>query len=196
GTITVWDDRRLVGGEDWDREIKNEIGTAELVVLLLSADFLASSYIYGSEMRIAYQRFKEGSIEILPIVVGECQWGSTWLADLNVALNGRLVRGRRSDDKWWNQLLGIILQKVSALRSFRVTEREFEVIERFADDIRSDYTTRNEGARTMHSARVYFDAAELYTRLQEEIQNIRTAVSSIASPIGQRLKSRLELLER
>jgi GTPase SAR1 family protein len=196
GTVIVWTDRRLVGGERWDQEIKREIGTAELIVFLLSADFLASNYIYGVEMRIARERWEEGAVEILPIVVGECLWDSTWLSDLNVVFNGRLVRGRRSDDKWWTQFIRIILQRVKSLRPSQVSEREFAPIERYAEDIRGDYATRKEGVRPMPIAKVQLAHTELYARLQETVQSIRAAVSAVAlSPVGQDLRSRLDLLE-
>jgi ribosome biogenesis GTPase A len=196
GIIKIWDDRCLVGGEDWDYEIRQEIQAAELIVLLLSADFLESKYIDGVEMSIARERWDEGTVEILPVVVGPCQWRRTWLANLNVALNGRLVRGRRADDRWWNQFVDIILEKAGSIRPSRATDKEFGPITQYVQDIRRDYVTRTERTNKMQVPDGDFSESEFFPRLQAVLQETSTAVAAIAfSEVGHGLSARLRSLE-
>ncbi len=45
GLIATWHDRKLLAGEEWDAKIKDELKTADVILMLLSPDFLATDYI-------------------------------------------------------------------------------------------------------------------------------------------------------
>ena len=47
---SFWHDRRILPGQEWDREIDKHLESADIVLVLLSPDFLASDYAYGREM--------------------------------------------------------------------------------------------------------------------------------------------------
>ena len=51
GLIDVWHDRDICAGAEWEREISEQISTAQIVLLLVSPDFMASDYCYGNEMQ-------------------------------------------------------------------------------------------------------------------------------------------------
>jgi hypothetical protein len=76
-TDDLWDDTRLKPGVDWRREISAAIASAKVAVLLVSADFLASDFITGSELPplLATAR-KEGAL-ILPVVISPCRFAET-----------------------------------------------------------------------------------------------------------------------
>src|SRR5262245_7821804 len=42
--ITGWDDRDISGGSDWRSEIHQHLEAADIVLLLVSSDFLASDF--------------------------------------------------------------------------------------------------------------------------------------------------------
>jgi len=44
GLIEAWHDRRISAGEDWAGSISGEMERADIVLLLVSADFIASRY--------------------------------------------------------------------------------------------------------------------------------------------------------
>ena len=50
GLITVWADYRLGPGQEWKKEIAQNLESAQLIILLISASFLASSFIYENEL--------------------------------------------------------------------------------------------------------------------------------------------------
>ena len=74
GLINVWNDRRIEPGKDFSREIDSHIETAEIILLLISPDFIASDYCYEIEMNRAIQRHKDGSTVILPVILRPCNW--------------------------------------------------------------------------------------------------------------------------
>ena len=59
--IHVWHDRRIEPGADWKKEIDKNLEEADIVLLLISADFMASQYCTGIEMKRALDRQGIGS---------------------------------------------------------------------------------------------------------------------------------------
>jgi tetratricopeptide (TPR) repeat protein len=69
GLISPWHDRLIVPGADWAKTIDAHLETASVILLLVSADFLASDYCYGIEMKRALERHEAGEARVLPILV-------------------------------------------------------------------------------------------------------------------------------
>ena len=51
GHIAHWYDRKIGAGKEWANEIDEHLNTADIILLLVSPDFLASEYCYGIEMK-------------------------------------------------------------------------------------------------------------------------------------------------
>ena len=56
GTIQGWSDRAITGGQEWARQIDSNLEAADIVLLLVSADFIASDYCYDKEMARALEK--------------------------------------------------------------------------------------------------------------------------------------------
>ena len=69
-----WDDRKIQPGEDWDKSIKRELEDADVVLLLLSTEALASHYIQTVEMKRALEREAAGECVVVPIILEHCAW--------------------------------------------------------------------------------------------------------------------------
>ena len=69
GLLAPWHDRRIVAGEDWAQRIDENLRTAELVLLLVSKDFIESDYIMGTELGAAMARHAQHATVVVPIVV-------------------------------------------------------------------------------------------------------------------------------
>jgi hypothetical protein len=74
GIIDVWHDRRIVPGEAINEAIATELERADLILLLVSPDFLASDYCYDREMRRALERHAAGGAQVLPVILRPCDW--------------------------------------------------------------------------------------------------------------------------
>jgi hypothetical protein len=72
--ISVWHDRRLLAGDDIDKGISTELEAADIILLLVSPDFLASEYCYSTEMGRALERHNEGSARVIPVILRPCEW--------------------------------------------------------------------------------------------------------------------------
>jgi len=91
--ITIWHDRKIMPGQEWDQEIGEKLETADIILLLVSPDFLASDYAYGREMQRALERHKSGSAKVVPIILRPCDWHDSPLGVLQAFLaKGALCR--------------------------------------------------------------------------------------------------------
>jgi CheY-like chemotaxis protein len=69
GVIRSWHDRAIVAGSKWGDAIDHHLRTADLVLLLVSKDFIASDYIFGVELEVAMQRQRSGDAVVVPILL-------------------------------------------------------------------------------------------------------------------------------
>jgi hypothetical protein len=74
GLIATWHDRRITPGVPIDRSISDKLEAAEIILLLVSPDFLASDYCYDVEMTRALERHKSGEAAVIPIILRPCDW--------------------------------------------------------------------------------------------------------------------------
>lgn len=82
GIIDVWHDRRIVAGEDFAGKIDAALETAQVVLALVSPDFLNSDYCYEIEMTRAIERHKEGKAKVIPVILRPCDWHPSPLGKL------------------------------------------------------------------------------------------------------------------
>jgi hypothetical protein len=69
GLVRCWHDRDIRAGCDWARQIEAAIADAEVVLLLVSPDFVASDYCFTIEMRRALERHAAGSALVIPVLL-------------------------------------------------------------------------------------------------------------------------------
>ena len=74
GLIEPWTDGQILAGDNWDDEILNNLRQADIVLLLISIDFLRSKYIKSKELVVAKERHARGETVIVPVVLRKCQW--------------------------------------------------------------------------------------------------------------------------
>src|SRR4029079_18976090 len=67
--VSPWHDREIQAGEDWNQRISDELQMADLVLLLVSTDFINSDYIFGKELTVAMQRHAAGMATVVPIMI-------------------------------------------------------------------------------------------------------------------------------
>lgn len=74
GAIDLWHDRRILAGEEFDHQIDQNLERADVILLLVSPDFLASPYCNDVEVNRAMQRHAEGSTRVIPVILRPCDW--------------------------------------------------------------------------------------------------------------------------
>lgn len=74
GKISTWHDRRIVPGEEFEGQIDHYFAKADIILLLISSDFINSDYCYQIEMTNALQRHERGEAAVIPVILRPCAW--------------------------------------------------------------------------------------------------------------------------
>jgi internalin A len=74
GLIDDWHDGLILPGQCWDDEIARALQQSDIVLMLISSDFIASDYIQQVEIRRAIERADRGQCTVVPVML--------WLTDL------------------------------------------------------------------------------------------------------------------
>src|SRR5215218_4465641 len=74
GLIKWWHDRQIVAGWEWEETIDKNLRTAEIILLLVTPDFMASDYVYEKEIARAIERHERGEARVIPIIVRPSDW--------------------------------------------------------------------------------------------------------------------------
>jgi CheY-like chemotaxis protein len=74
GIIHSWHDRQIVAGDDFGAAIDKYLNMADLILLLISPDFLGSDYCYRKEMSRALERHRRHEARVIPVIVRPVDW--------------------------------------------------------------------------------------------------------------------------
>jgi hypothetical protein len=98
GVIKGWHDRLISAGTEWAGQIDHYLESAQIILLLISADFLASDYCYDNEMKRALERHEAGEARVIPIILRPVDWASASFSKLQA-----LPRDGKAVTTWSNQ---------------------------------------------------------------------------------------------
>src|SRR5690348_3616401 len=82
GTITLWDESMIRGGESRNQEIEKHLESASIFLLLISAEFINSKYCYDHVTKKALARRVARDAIVIPVIVRQSPWKSTELQGL------------------------------------------------------------------------------------------------------------------
>ena len=104
--LTVWSDNRMDAGDGVNEQILRELRRADLIVLLVSADFLdPERYSRRVELPIALERFEKEQTPVIPVILSAVNWQEQ-LGHLTVATkeNADPLEDWRSPHKFWQSV--------------------------------------------------------------------------------------------
>lgn len=111
GLILVWHDRMLEPGRDGTKSMDAALANADIVLPLISADFLASDYLYGAELNAAIRLHEAKRARIVPVILRSCLWDddSSPLAQFRVlpADGGPVVDSRYPEPRYHEVVIGL-----------------------------------------------------------------------------------------
>jgi hypothetical protein len=77
GVIRPWHDRKITAGREFGTAIDNVLEKAEIILLLISPDFVASDYCWSREMERAMERHESGEARVIPVILRPVDWHKT-----------------------------------------------------------------------------------------------------------------------
>jgi len=89
--------------------IDDNLERAQIILLLISANFMVSDYSYEKELRRALERHDEGSARVIPVIVRDVNWSSARFAMLQALPKDAkaVLNWSNSDSAWRNVSEGI-----------------------------------------------------------------------------------------
>ena len=96
--ITEWHDREVSGGKPFAQEIDSHLESAKIILLLVSADFLASDYCWGIEVERAMERHRLEKARVIPVILRPTVWQEAPFGDLQA-----LPRDAKPITSWTNK---------------------------------------------------------------------------------------------
>jgi hypothetical protein len=109
GLIDVWYDRDISAGAAWEHEIDKNLNTADIILLLVSPDFMNSDYSYSVEMKRALERHDRGEAQVIPIILRPVYLKGTPFSKLQALPTDEkpLTTWRNRDEAFFNIVDGI-----------------------------------------------------------------------------------------
>lgn len=105
GLINSWHDRKIEAGDEWKNKIDENLKRADIILLLISADFIASDYCYEKEMKYALERHEQGSATVIPIILRDVNWKKAPFSKLQVLPKDGLAVTKWDDrDSAWRNI--------------------------------------------------------------------------------------------
>lgn len=114
GEIAGWHDRDISAGKDWKDSIDKHLEGAEIILLLVSADFLVSDYCYEIEMKRAMERHREGTARVIPVILRSCDWTAAPFGKLQaLPTDAKPIKNWRDTDKAYQDVVAGIRKAVA-----------------------------------------------------------------------------------
>jgi TIR domain len=116
GIITAWHDREIPPGTEWQNEIDRHLESAQIILLLISADFLASDYCYSFELKRALERHESNEACVIPVILRSCDWQNTGFGKLQVLpTDGKAIKGWSDIDEAFTDVVKGLRRSISQL---------------------------------------------------------------------------------
>lgn len=117
GIVETWNDRRVAPGDEWKNLVDDNIERADIILLLLSADFLASYYSLDKEVGRALERDAAGEARVVPVILRPLDWHAAPFTMMQaLPREGRAVTQWENRDAAWQDVAEGIMKVAEELR--------------------------------------------------------------------------------
>lgn len=114
--VETWNDREMAAGTRFDDDIKNHLNQDDIIILLISSDFIASDYCYNIEMQKAIERANNNECKVIPIIVRPCLWTETPIKDiLSLPKDGKPISKYEDRDEAYLEIVSAVNNMINSL---------------------------------------------------------------------------------
>lgn len=98
--LQLWDDRDIDAGDEWEKVIFQQLEEADIVICLVSADFVASDFCYKKEFSAALDAHQKGEKTIVPVMLRKTNWQDLPIAKIQGAPGEWITSATNKDEAW------------------------------------------------------------------------------------------------
>ncbi|MEM7649178.1 MAG: toll/interleukin-1 receptor domain-containing protein [Cyanobacteria bacterium P01_A01_bin.70] len=118
GKVSIWQDRAIDAGSEWNAEILQALDSADIILLLITARFIGSDFCSSKEMNRALMHHEQQTARVIPIIMTPCAWQQMPFAKLQVLpTDGKPVTEWNSLDAGLDNVIQGITRVVNKLHS-------------------------------------------------------------------------------
>jgi hypothetical protein len=109
GVALSWSDRDILPGDQWIEDIDTHLQSADIILLLISPDFIASDYCYDIEMTKAMERHQRHQACVIPVIIRQADWQQAPFGILNALPYGAkpITSWPNRDQAWLDVVQGV-----------------------------------------------------------------------------------------
>lgn len=113
----LWHDRNISAGTEWEQQIDTFLNKAQIILLLVSPDFMASDYCTSKEMTRAIERHEQGEARVIPVILRHSQWKTSPIGKLQaLPTDGKPVRSWPDEDEALFNVVNSIRKAIEELK--------------------------------------------------------------------------------
>lgn len=115
--IDAWNDRKIEPGQEWAGEIDDALNQAQIILLLVSADFINSDYCHDKEMLRALERDAAKEAVVIPIILRACDWLNSPFSKLQgLPKDAKPIKNWSDRDEAWLDVVRGLRKVIENLR--------------------------------------------------------------------------------
>lgn len=116
GILDVWHDSEITAGEEWRQVIDEKLSSADIILLLVSSNFLASDFCWSVELKRAMDRHEKGTARVIPVFIRPSLWQDAPFAKLQgVPKDAKPIASARDTDRAWVEVAKAIRQAATQI---------------------------------------------------------------------------------
>jgi internalin A len=109
--LQIWDDRDIDAGDEWRKAIFEQLEQADIVLCLISADFVASDFCYEKEFGTALTAHNRDEKTIVPIQLRKTDWQGLPVAEIQ-GIPGEWISSAGNKDEAWTKVSELLRHAV------------------------------------------------------------------------------------
>lgn len=158
GYLEGWSDREITPGAEWKEEINLNLQKANMILLLVSSDFLASDYCSDTETIFALEQHEKGNAIVVPIIVRPCLWLESDFKKLQaLPKDGKPVTKWDDEDEAWLNVSQGILDRIELIKSKKIQPEKNDVEDAFVNAVDENHTNNvDDSTKDLKSLLIHF----------------------------------------
>lgn len=121
--VDHWDDGEILVGQEWEKAIWGNLQEADIIILLITVDFINSEYCYTKELSAAVERHKTKSARIIPVIGRNCLWQNLSFGHIQATLNGKAILSLPNQDDALTEVAKEIKRVAEELKENRARDK-------------------------------------------------------------------------
>jgi len=135
GKIEPWTDRLLEIGSCWDSVIKDNLSSADIIILLISVDFINSEYISTTELVATKNRHDNNAAKVIPILLSHCDFSDYWFSAIHGLPQDMVPLSEYKEKNEKSKAYTNVVKKIRELADELVKDKKLKPYEKLASDL-------------------------------------------------------------